>query len=413
MSLEQSFQKAFDKTKDNSPSFWKQKRIAANEVFQSQGIPNNKNEEWKYTLLRSISDKVYNIESTVTLKDVESKAIKGLEGFNLFFLNGKLINEVEGISVLSLDENPTILEKIASQKPYSISEPFTSANFAASDNGIVIELSKSIDKPIVCNFISDASKDYSLALPQVFVHAKKGVEASFVVNYATIGDLDSFTNNQLSFYVEQNARISLAVIQHEAVNASIVANTNVIQERDSYFASTTVSTQANIIRNSLAITSVGENTESHMFGLYFLNGKTHVDNHTVIDHTQPNCFSNELFKGILDDNARGVFNGKVYVRQAAQKTNAFQSNKNILLSDDATINTKPQLEIWADDVKCSHGATTGQLDQQALFYLMARGISKKKAIMLLLNAFSSEVIDKLGSDVLTDYVVDILSERLT
>ena len=149
-----------------------------------------------------------------------------------------------------------------------------------------------------------------------------------------------------------------------------------------------------------------------MFGLYMLDGKTHVDNHTVIDHTKPNCYSNELYKGVLDDESRGVFNGKVYVRQEAQKTNAFQSNKNILISDNAKINTKPQLEIWADDVKCSHGATTGQLDKEALFYLMARGIDKRRATLLLLEAFSGEVIAQLKNEVLEQYVVDIISERL-
>ncbi len=149
-----------------------------------------------------------------------------------------------------------------------------------------------------------------------------------------------------------------------------------------------------------------------MFGLYVVDGKTHVDNHTAVDHIQPNSYSNELYKGILDDTAKGVFNGKVYVRQEAQKTNAFQSNKNILMSDTAVVNTKPQLEIWADDVKCSHGCTTGQLDMDALFYLRARGLSKDSARALLLYAFAIEVIENVQLEPLRKFLEKQISDRL-
>ena len=410
--LEQSFHKVFEDTKDNSPSFWKEQRTSALETFQKQGIPTNKNEEWKYTLLKGISDKDYSNVASISLAEAKENKIANLEGIELYFVNGKLVNQTEEIAISPIVEDASILSKFTAQKPYTINEPFASANIASSDNGLIITLEESIDKPIICYFNSDATQDHSLSLPQIYVHAKSSVQASFIAIYQTEGANDSFTNNQLSFYVEKAARVSLSVIQHENPQASIVANTNVIQERDSYFSSTTISTQGKVIRISLAITSGGENTESHMFGLYMLDVKTHVDNHTVIDHTKPNCYSNELYKGVLDGESRGVFNGKVYVRQEAQKTNAFQSNKNILISDNAKINTKPQLEIWADDVKCSHGATTGQLDKEALFYLMARGIDKRRATLLLLEAFSGEVIAQLKNDALKDYVVHILSERL-
>ena len=149
-----------------------------------------------------------------------------------------------------------------------------------------------------------------------------------------------------------------------------------------------------------------------MFGIYLLNGKTHVDNHTIVDHTFPHAESNELYKGILADQSRGVFNGKIFVRQAAQKTNAFQQNNNILLSEDAIINTKPQLEIWADDVKCSHGCTVGQLDEEALFYLQARGIDKTTARGLLLYAFAGEVLEKIELESLRTFITTKIQERL-
>ena len=149
-----------------------------------------------------------------------------------------------------------------------------------------------------------------------------------------------------------------------------------------------------------------------MYGLYLTHGKTHVDNHTVVDHKEPNSFSNEIYKGIVNDHSKGVFNGKIFVRQPAQKTNAFQSNKNILLSDNATVNTKPQLEIWADDVKCSHGCTTGQLDDESLFYLRSRGISEQKARNILLHAFASDVLEHVSISFLKEHVEYLIHKEL-
>jgi Fe-S cluster assembly protein SufD len=152
--------------------------------------------------------------------------------------------------------------------------------------------------------------------------------------------------------------------------------------------------------------------ESHMYGLYLLDGKTHVDNHTIVDNVMPNCFSNELYKGIMDGESTGVFNGKIFVRKDAQKTNAYQSNKNVLLTDTASVNTKPQLEIFADDVKCSHGCTIGKLDEEALFYLRARGIGERSAKSLLLHAFAVDILDNIKSEPLREYVDKLISERL-
>jgi Fe-S cluster assembly protein SufD len=149
-----------------------------------------------------------------------------------------------------------------------------------------------------------------------------------------------------------------------------------------------------------------------MYGLYVAQGNGHIDNHTVVDHRVPNCYSNEIYKGILDDHSKGVFNGKIFVRQDAQKTNAFQSNKNILLTDTASINTKPQLEIWADDVKCSHGCTTGQLDDKQMFYLRSRGIAASTARAMLLHAFANDVIDKIEIDFLREFINSEMYKRL-
>ena len=167
-----------------------------------------------------------------------------------------------------------------------------------------------------------------------------------------------------------------------------------------------------LVRNNLQLALDGEGIESHMFGLYLLENDTLADNHTVVDHKKANSFSNELYKGVMDGNSKGVFNGKIYVRPNAQKTNAFQANRNILLTDKATINTKPQLEIWADDVKCSHGCTTGQLDEEAMFYLQTRGINKETARAMMLYAFAGEILDHVNHPELKDYLDQLVSERL-
>lgn len=167
-----------------------------------------------------------------------------------------------------------------------------------------------------------------------------------------------------------------------------------------------------MVRNNLTINLEDENCEGHMYGIFLLDKKSHVDNNTSVDHLKPNSFSNELYKGILDERATGIFNGKIYVRQDAQKTNAFQSNNNILLSDDATLHTKPQLEIWADDVKCSHGCTSGQLDEDAIFYLRARGIHEKSAKAMLLNAFATEAMNHIGSEAVENEVKGLIDKKL-
>ena len=167
-----------------------------------------------------------------------------------------------------------------------------------------------------------------------------------------------------------------------------------------------------IVRNNLNIVLEADRSEASLFGLYFLKGHSHVDNHTIVDNVRPNCLSNELYKGVIDDNATAVFNGKIYVQQLAQKTNAYQSNKNILLSDAASVNTKPQLEIYADDVKCSHGCTVGQLDEEGLFYLRSRGISKKTARALLVHSFAIDILHHIKLEPIRNYVNQLIAERL-
>jgi Fe-S cluster assembly protein SufD len=212
--------------------------------------------------------------------------------------------------------------------------------------------------------------------------------------------------------VNDNAFVEYYKIQNDTANASQVSTTHIRQTGRSYVHAVTITLSGGMIRNNMNMVLEAAGNEAHLYGLYMLKGRTHADNHTLVDNKNPNCFSNQLYKGIVDDNATGVFNGKIMVEPQAQKTNAYQSNKNILLSDNASINTKPQLEIFADDVKCSHGCTVGQLDEAALFYLRARGIPKESARALLLQAFTEDILDQVKPKQLHKYIKQLITEQL-
>ena len=240
----------------------------------------------------------------------------------------------------------------------------------------------------------------------------KSAKLQIVENYATLGPMDSFTNEVIEIIVDTNAIVEYYKIQSDLITASQVGTTHIRQIGKSYVHTFTVSLNGGMIRNNTDIIMEAAGNEAHMYGLYLLKGRTHVDNHTLVDNTKPNCFSNEFYKGIIDERATGVFSGKIFVRPDAQKTNAYQSNKNILLSDEATVNTKPQLEIFADDVKCSHGCTVGQLDEEALFYLRTRGISREHAQSMLLQAFAADIVEQIKPEPLRKYVEEKIIERL-
>jgi Fe-S cluster assembly protein SufD len=216
----------------------------------------------------------------------------------------------------------------------------------------------------------------------------------------------------MEIVVEENARMEYYKIQNDAPHSNQVSTTHIRQTGNSYIHTVTISLDGALVRNNLNVVLDAEYCEAHLYGLYLQKGQSHVDNHTLVDNVKPNCFSNELYKGIMDDNATGVFNGKIFVQPHAQKTNAYQSNKNILLSGTASVNTKPQLEIFADDVKCSHGCTVGRLNEEGLFYLQSRGINEKIARSLLLHAFAVDILEHIKPAAIREYVDKLISERL-
>ena len=412
---------------------WHQRRREAFSDFEKSGFPSKKNEEYKYTPIARALEREFAAESladcsvnTVSVQELLSSIIPADAQTNqLVFVNGqyqpslsKVVSSKEEIIILPLSEayqqHSELVEQYFAQQPSFQDDSFAALNTAIAQEGLFIHVPKNIsfDVPILTYFISDTSNGTNVATPRNLYIAETGSKFSVVESFYTLGEKASYQNTVSEIWVKSNASVHYTKLQPESTQAYHTGTTEVYQARDSRFTAVTISLQGAMLRNNLNISLDGENCESHMYGLYMLNGKSHVDNHTAVDHRKPNSFSNELYKGIMDDQSNGVFNGKIYVRQDAQKTNAFQSNSNILLTNEASIDTKPQLEIWADDVKCSHGATTGQIDKEQLFYLRTRGMSKDQAIAILLRAFAGDVLENLELDFLRKQVEEVIDARL-
>jgi Fe-S cluster assembly protein SufD len=234
-----------------------------------------------------------------------------------------------------------------------------------------------------------------------------------MIDLYPVSDADnSFINSGVAIYLGENAQLSHYRYQYDTASNYYVNNTRIFQDANSTYSSYVLDTGGKSVRNNLYTYLKGSNTNTNYYGGYLVSGKQHIDNQTFIDHAMPHCESNELYKGILDDRSSGVFNGKVMVRPDAQKTNAFQQNSNLVLSPDAKMNTKPQLEIYADDVKCSHGATVGQLDEQSMYYLRSRGLNKGEAKRLLQFAFIAEVVESFENDQMRDFAEQIVREKM-
>jgi Fe-S cluster assembly protein SufD len=251
-----------------------------------------------------------------------------------------------------------------------------------------------------------------LIQPRNLVVVGENAQVEIIERHQSLGGEQNFTNTVTEIFVGNNANVSYYKVQNDRQDANLIDSTYVSQQRDSVCSLFTFSFGGNITRNNLSFKHEGSNIESNMNGLSILEGKQHVDNHTTMHHMQPNCESNEWYKGLYDEKSTGVFNGKVIVDEIAQKTNAFQQNDSILLSDSADINSKPQLEIFADDVKCSHGCTIGQLDQNALFYMQSRGIPKKEAQALLMYAFTADVLKDVKIPALKTLISLQIAEKL-
>lgn len=403
-------------------------RKAALSQFQKMGLPTNKSEEYRFTPIGKNLTKNFTWKTALTdstIGSVEPFLIDGVEASVVVLVNGvysstlsNIIHDKNEITVLPLADAFKTHEAIVAQyfgKKLPIeSDPFVALNSAFWQSGVFIHVKENthVEKPVLILHVNDAQTAQVNAQTRLLAIVEKSSSLSVIEKFESLGDHHVFHNLCEEIVVKESARLEYCKVQNDAGKSIQLANTVIHQSATSKVDTFTLTLDGEIVRNNLTIVIDGENCESHFHGLYLLKGNTLADNHTVVDHQKPNSFSNELYKGIMDGNSKGVFNGKIFVRPHAQKTNAFQSNRNILLSDSATVNTKPQLEIWADDVKCSHGCTSGQLDEEALFYLRSRGIPADTAKAMLLYAFALDVLAPVKNESLKTYLDHLISDRL-
>ncbi len=382
--------------------FSKENRDRALGFIDSLEFPTSKTEYWKYTRVNKIVKGDYQVrfpenEVEIDLSVPTKNCIVLVNGY----YNEELswFDNQEGVVFSSLSaakENTSILNDKFGTIAKDSQEIFTAINTAYHQDGAFLHVAKNVkieESFYVINIIDDSNV---LSNPRNFFFVEQGAEAYVVLKTISMSEGSSFTNMVSEVFVESNAFLEINKIQDDNGGDFQIANEQVEQASDSRFKINTFILNGALVRNNLNIELLGKNTETWLNGLYPLQGKQHVDNHTYVLHREPNCVSHELYKGILDDQSTGVFNGKVYVHREAQKTNAYQSNANMVLTDNASANSKPELEIYADDVKCSHGSVTGQLDEEAMFYLRSRGMSEKSSRAVLLNAFASDVVEHIG-----------------
>lgn len=408
-------------------------RRDALQAFVAQGVPTVRHEEWKYTNVVPFIgiDYVTSTDTQQPLTRTEcAEAIGSLAealdgGWRIVLVNGSLDLDISSIPVnvdglriealtdelVAADEH--LARHLGALAPSS-SHPFVAANLALAYNGIVIRVASNVnlERPIHVACIADVRSSHRLVTPRILVIADQGASVDIVESHHTLGDLTALDVCVVEAHVAANAHVRYHKVVDDRDALRHVGSTSADVCRDGIFTAHTVSLGAAFVRNDTAVRLIEPSSQGLLFGTSVLREHEYADNHTTVDHCVPHCHSEELYKGIYDDSSVGVFNGKIYVRPQAQKTTAYQSSHAILLSERAQMNSKPQLEIWADDVKCSHGATTGQLDEDAVFYLQSRGIDASKARALMTYAFVAEVIERIELPSLRQHLEERIADKL-
>lgn len=368
--------------------------------LQAIGMPNNRLEYWKYSRIGKVLN---GLNLNVSSDDSELTTL--LSSFKDATIEIRSMKQ-------AIKEKHPLVEKHLTQHAGIKNAGLTALNTACFSDGVFIHIPDNTDvkDPIRLPGLNNVA-DGGIIHPRHLIVVGKNSSVTFIYE----GQSESNKSGALFNTVEEiivgdNSKVNQYVLQNSV--GSEVNSIYVTQGSDSRYTRVTTTLNGDFVRNNINVLMEGTGCESNLYGYYHIKGKSQVDNHTIVEHKKPDCVSNELYVGLLDDEASGIFNGRVLVHQDAQRTNAFQSNKNILLSDNATMNTKPELEIYADDVKCSHGATIGQVDPEALFYLQSRGIPKQKAMAMLLQGFSIEVTNKIGDDTFRDKVLEQILEQL-
>lgn len=422
VSLYDQLQALYAERNNGRDGWLKDIREAAFTAFTELGFPTIKKEDWKYTNVAPFLKDEFQLEylDKVSFPEtISDQTIAGLDAHIILLQNGRLVQapKLTGVKISSISDALDLgeLKEYLAQSVPVTKHPFAALNTALFEDGIVIEIAKNatIDRPLHIIHTYN-SLEAAFMQPRVLIISNKQSRADIIETTKVLSSDTLFVNSVTELYVKENAQLSHYVLQAEPAASRFVSFRQVTQEKDSLYNNYTFTMPgAALVRNNLTAALKGTNTETHMFGLYLASDNQLVDNHTSVEHQQPHCFSNELYKGVLKDTARGIFSGRIHVFQDAQKTNAFQQNNNLLLSDKATVDSKPQLEIYADDVKCSHGSTVGSFNKEALFYLQSRGIGEATARNLLVAAFAFDVTNKIKIPALRAHIEHLIEHNLT
>jgi len=427
--FEEAFRAFAEGDGSDAPSGIQSMREAAFETFRRLGFPTTKNEDWHFTSVAPIVEHDY-LYITTPSGDVRPAALSPFtfgqsDWHTLVFVNGRYSPELSattelprGVRVLDLQrawrDAPELAEQLGQITTYD-DRAFTALNTAFMHDGAVVSIEREIevDTPIHLLFVTDAVAAKSVMHPRNLIAVGRHAKATVVESYVSLSDAVYFTNAVTEVAIGEGATLRHYKMQREGMRAYHVGTIDAHQARDSHYFSFSLAIGGSLTRTNVYTTLDGEGCGSTLNGLYMLDGEQHCDHQTMIVHAQPNCYSRELYKGVLDGQSHGVFNGKVYVDPIAQKTDGKQTNNTLLLSDKAHIDTKPQLEIFADDVKCTHGATVGRLDEQALFYMKSRGVSRELARRLLTYAFAADVLETLEQQSVREELERMTLRRFT
>jgi len=402
-------------------------RNDAIKTFEAKGFPSKKEEAWKYTSLNSILKEDYSIfpkqENSIEFSDVKKYFIHDIDSYKIVFIDGKYSSHLsqtthDGMDIclmsaaMAKPKYRLIIENYFNKAATKDSLPSLNTAFSSEGAYIHIPKNKMVAKPIQIIHFSTGNESAIMLQPRNLIVVDENSHVQIIERHQSLTDNAVLTNAVTEIFANKRAIVDYYKIQNDTLNASLIDNTFINQQRESVASVHTFSFGGKLVRNNLNFYQNGERIDSTLKGITIIGEKQHVDHNTLVHHIEPNCESHQDYKGIFGENSTGVFNGKIIVNKEAQKTNAFQANNNILVSDKATINTKPQLEIFADDVKCSHGCTIGQLDESAMFYMRSRGIPEKEAKALLMYAFSNNVMSSVKIPEIKQRITKIIAAKL-
>ena len=402
-------------------------REEAIKIFEDEGFPTKKNEDWKYTALNKVIKEDFSVfansENPIEYKDVQPYFIHDIDSYKIIFIDGKYASHLsqtthEGIDVclmsaaLSEPKYQAVIENYFNE--IATKNGINALNTAFCQEGAYIHIKKNklAERPIQIIHFSTGKEPALLLQPRNLIVVDENAQVQIIERHQSLTENPTLTNSVTEIFAAKRAIIDYYKVQNDKSKASLIDNTFIEQHQESNVAVHTFSFGGKLTRNNLNFYQKGERIDSTLKGITIIGNKQHVDHNTLVHHIEPHCESHQDYKGIFGDSAVGVFNGKVVVEKEAQKTNAFQANNNLLVNDKATINTKPQLEIFADDVKCSHGCTIGQLDENAMFYLRARGIPAKEARALLMYAFANNVLESVKIPQLKKRINKLIANKL-